>query len=74
VQCSATRRAFDKAGIEYRIVDISEDEHARDLVLGLGYLQAPVVVAINPDQHWCGFRPDRIATLANQASARALST
>jgi glutaredoxin-like protein NrdH len=31
------------------------------------YLQAPVVVAGN--DHWSGFRPDRIKALANQAAA-----
>jgi glutaredoxin-like protein NrdH len=31
-------------------------------VMALGYLQAPVVVAGN--EHWSGFRPDRINGLA----------
>ncbi len=31
-------------------------------VMGLGYLQAPVVVA--GGQHWSGFRPDRIAEVS----------
>ena len=35
---------------------------ARDYVMALGYLQAPVVVAGN--EHWSGFRPDRIKALA----------
>jgi hypothetical protein len=30
------------------------------------YLQAPVVVA--GDDHWSGFRPDRIKTLPNKAA------
>ncbi len=41
VQCNATYRALDKAGIEYAVVDISEDPEARDYVMALGYLQAP---------------------------------
>lgn len=61
VQCTATYRALDKAGIEYDIVDISENPEARDYVMALGYLQAPVVVA--GDDHWAGFRPDRIKAL-----------
>jgi glutaredoxin-like protein NrdH len=32
----------------------------------LGYLQAPVVVT--DDDHWSGFRPDKIATLAVQVA------
>lgn len=61
VQCNATYRALDKAGIEYAVVDITEDARAREHVMSLGYLQAPVVVA--GDDHWAGFRPDRIKTL-----------
>ena len=65
VQCNATFRALDKAGIEYTTVDISVDAAARDYVMALGYLQAPVVVAGN--DHWAGFRPDQIKALADQA-------
>lgn len=45
VQCNATYKALDKAGLEYEIVDITEVPEARDYVMALGYLQAPVVVA-----------------------------
>ena len=68
VQCNATFRALDKAGVDYAKVDITVDSHARDYVMGLGYLQAPVVVA--GGQHWSGFRPDRIAEVSK---ARPLS-
>ncbi|MER7570049.1 glutaredoxin domain-containing protein, partial [Streptomyces sp. NPDC097941] len=40
VQCNATYRALDKAGIEYDVIDITEDAQARDYVMSLGYLQA----------------------------------
>lgn len=67
VQCNATHKALDKQGIEYNLVDITEVPEARDYVMSLGYLQAPVVVA--GEEHWSGFRPDRIKALANQAMA-----
>ncbi|TWS26213.1 glutaredoxin-like protein NrdH [Tsukamurella sputi] len=66
VQCNATYKALDKAGLEYRVVDITEDSDARDYVMALGYLQAPVVVA--GDAHWSGFRPDRVKALAAVAA------
>lgn len=66
VQCSATYRALDKEGIEYNVVDITQDAEARDYVMALGYLQAPVVVA--GDDHWAGFRPDRIKSLTANAA------
>jgi len=65
VQCTATKKALDKAGLEYTLVDISVDDEARDYVMALGYLQAPVVEV--DGEHWSGFRPDRIRGL--QAAA-----
>jgi glutaredoxin-like protein NrdH len=65
VQCSATFKALDKQGIGYEKVDITLDNEARDYVMALGYLQAPVVVAEH--EHWSGFRPDRIKSLAESA-------
>ena len=66
VQCNATYKALDKLGLSYEVVDISEDAEARDYVMALGYLQAPVVVV--GDEHWSGFRPDRIKALAAQVA------
>lgn len=66
MQCHATYKALDKAGLSYEIIDISQDSEARDHVMALGYLQAPVVVA--GDDHWSGFRPDRIKKLATNAA------
>ena len=62
VQCDATYRALDKRGLDYTVVDISQDAEALDMVRSLGYMQAPVVVA--DDTHWSGFRPDLIGTLS----------
>lgn len=69
VQCDATYRALDKKGIDYTIVDISADPDALEMVRGLGYLQAPVVVA--GDDHWSGFRPDQISALAQKIADAA---
>ncbi|MCW2093089.1 UNVERIFIED_ORG: glutaredoxin-like protein NrdH [Rhodococcus erythropolis] len=63
--CNATYRALDQAGIEYDVIDITENAQARDYVMSLGYLQAPVVVA--GDVHFSGFRPDEIKKLASAA-------
>ena len=68
VQCTATYRALDKAGAQYDVVDLTGDDAARDYVLSLGYLQAPVVVTTD-GAHWSGYRPDQIAA-ALQSIAR----
>ncbi|MFD1747371.1 glutaredoxin-like protein NrdH [Rhizobium helianthi] len=62
VQCTATTRALDRQGIDYTIIDVSENGAALALVQELGYRQVPVVIA--GDQHWAGFRPDMISALA----------
>ena len=72
VQCNATYKALDKQGLTYEIVDISEDAAARDFVMELGYLQAPVVVA--GAEHWSGFRPDRIKALGKEASLSSVAS
>jgi len=61
VQCDATTRALNKAGVAYDVVDITEDADALAKVKSLGYVQAPVVVT--GEDHWSGFRPDKIKAL-----------
>ncbi|MFT3970450.1 MAG: glutaredoxin-like protein NrdH [Micropruina sp.] len=67
VQCTATYRALDRAGLSYDVVDLSADEQALSQVMELGYQQAPVVFA--DDEHWAGFRPDKIKATAARAQA-----
>ena len=71
VQCTATYRALDKAGVEYTVVDISEDLEARDYVMSLGHMQAPVVVTHS--ENWSGFRPDRINEMVQEKSEHWLT-
>ena len=61
-QCDAVRRTLDRSGVVYDTVDLAADDEARDLVMALGYLQAPVVYA-GPGTHFTGFRPDHLAAL-----------
>lgn len=61
VQCNATYRALDKRGISYDVVDVTQDDRALEHIKALGYMQAPVVETEN--DHWSGFRPDKIGTL-----------
>ena len=66
-QCNAVFRALDTMGKKYRKIDISTDPEAREYVMALGYLQAPVVYA-GPDNHFSGFRPDRLKALISVAA------
>lgn len=61
VACDATYRTLTRHGLAYDVVDLSTDLEALDLIKGLGYQQAPVVIV--DGDHWSGFRPDRIKAL-----------
>lgn len=63
VQCTATYRDLNNRGLDYEVVDITSDDAAYEMVTNLGYQQAPVVIA--GEDHWSGYRPDKIAPLAS---------
>ena len=67
VQCTATYRKLDENGMDYTLVDVSEDEAALARIKELGYLQAPVVMV--DGVHWSGFRPDKIDELATKLAS-----
>jgi glutaredoxin-like protein NrdH len=67
VQCNATCRALEARGIAYQSVELSHDAEAVERVHALGHLQGPVVMT--GEEHWCGFRPDKIEELAEQVIA-----
>lgn len=71
VQCNATFRALDKQGLRYQVIDITEDAEAREYVMSLGHLQAPIVVVSDGEtiDHWSGYRPDTIKAISGTAAA-----
>lgn len=72
-QCEATKRKFYSLGVLYNEVDLDENPEFIEYIKNLGYSQAPVVVVSYRDvnnsevfeQHWSGFRPDRIKGAIN---------
>lgn len=62
VQCVATYKELERRGVDFQVIDLTQDEDAFTKVQGMGYMQVPVVVA--GDDHWAGFRPDKIGALA----------
>lgn len=63
VQCDSTKRVLTKNGIEFNTVDLSTDETAMEMIKTLGYQAAPVVIA--GEDHWSGFRPDKLSALTS---------
>ncbi|MFE4198476.1 glutaredoxin-like protein NrdH [Paenarthrobacter sp. NPDC056912] len=66
VQCDATYRALDKKGISYSVINVEHDPEAAQMVKALGYMKAPVV--FHGNDHWTGFRPDKIENLPTKPS------
>lgn len=55
--CRKTLQKFQEAGIEPRVVDLTESPAALEYVTEeLGYSQAPIVV-VDDDFHWSGLNP-----------------
>lgn len=61
VQCDTSKRLMKSMNIEYTEVDLSKNEEAYEMVRALGYTAAPVI--ISGEQHWSGFRMERIKAL-----------
>jgi glutaredoxin-like protein NrdH len=62
VQCKFTYKKADQLGIPYKEVDVTKDKEALNMILGMGYQQAPVVIA--GDQHWSGYVPHKLEAIA----------
>ena len=61
-QCDSTKRMLKSIDVDYEEVDMSQDPVALEMVKTLGYTAAPVVVS--GDDHWSGFRMEKIQALS----------
>lgn len=61
VQCDTTKRYLKRNLIEYEEVQLQEAPEALEMIKGMGYSAAPVVMV--GDSHWSGFRPDKLDEL-----------
>ena len=52
--CVATKRVLDKAGVEYRTVDVSVDSAAREMLVEAGFSAMPVVAPGEDVGSWFG--------------------
>lgn len=60
-----TLRTLDRQGVTYQVIDVSQDPEAAAQVQAWGYRQVPVVQF--GEEHWSGFRPERLASLTSNA-------
>ena len=64
IRATRIRVSTSTKGINYQVIDLGEDAEALVEAKALGYMQAPVV--ITDEDHWSGFRPDKIDELAQR--------
>ena len=67
VQCEATKRALTKTGVDFEVVDLTASPELIEWITAdLGYSAAPVVWVEDGtgENHWSGYRPDRIKAAA----------
>lgn len=62
VQCMMTKKQFDKHGISYTVVDLSEHPDKVAEFKEKGLLAAPIVTT--DIKEWSGFKPEKIQSLA----------
>lgn len=72
-QCDMTKRMFDREGVNYEEIDMTLDPEALNLVKGLGFFQAPVIIAEHANLSWSGFRPDMIKEMLNTNPVSAVA-
>lgn len=61
VQCDSTKRYLQKNLVDYEEVKLQEAPEALEMIRGMGYTAAPVVMA--GESHWSGFRMDKLEAL-----------
>ncbi len=64
-QCDLTKRDMDILGIEYKTIDISQDQSQLDELIKMGFRSAPVVRT--ETEMWSGYNQDKIKDLVSYA-------
>lgn len=66
--CAATKRQFDKMGIDYLVIDLSERPDLVENFKAQGLAQAPIVQTSTDT--WSGMRPDKIKQVGRDYQSR----
>lgn len=63
--CEATKKAMDRAGLGYEVIDITDNAARQQALRERGFRSMPVVEVADSEDYrsWEGFRPDLIKQL-----------
>ena len=63
MQCNFTKKYLKERDIAFEEIDVTKDEDALNKIKDMGYQAVPVVITDN--DHWYGFRPEKLAELVD---------
>lgn len=63
IQCEQTKRYLTLNSVKFDVIDMSTDPASLDMVKGLGFRAAPVV--ITDDDMWSGFNLEKLSKLVS---------
>lgn len=63
IQCKMTKRLMDQLDIEFKEINIDNDDEALDYLKAKGIKSAPYIET--EKDCWTGFRPDKIKAIQN---------
>lgn len=63
--CTATKKALDRAGLDYEAIDVTNNAIRQQALRECGFRSMPVVEVVDGEDYrsWGGFRPDLIKQL-----------
>lgn len=62
VQCTAVKRAFDRAGVEYESLELPEHPEALAAFIRAGFTSAPIVEAAGFET-FAGYDPEKVRAI-----------
>lgn len=65
-QCKRTKDLLEAKGLEFYVVDITDDDKMAEALKRQGYRQLPVVMT--ETEAWTGFNPQKIAEVAKNGT------
>jgi len=70
--CKATKRWFDRRGISYQEIDVTESPADAAAIRALGFKESPVVIVSTGDPEtdlmWSGFDPNNLTKYTTKAA------
>jgi len=64
IQCETTKNFLSQRNLEFSTIDLTDNAEEFARIVAMGHDKVPVV--ITDDDHWQGFRPDKLLKLSRK--------